>query len=275
MTAAYNFGAASNFIVNITELQNTITSASGTSGLTTLSNAVARLQEMVIYDEKRIAVNTISRFNQTPIQVVDSLNLASNAVITSGGEAITVTTSTTFETLGTVGNVSSFTYYMNTVSSAAAAISFQVGSPAQTPFQILGNGTTVIGGGLKISGAGTPGIGKYLTCMDLAGTAEWQTPAIPSDARFKEGIRPLEDWGAILEGIHGVRFRWKEGGVEDVGVIAQDVLSVLPEAVEGSQPMMVYYYKLVPVLIEAIKSLEQRVEELETRCADMSASKEQ
>ena len=272
MTAAYNFGAASNFIVNITELQNTITSASGTSGLTSLSNAVSRLQEMVIYDEKRIAVNTISRFNQTPIQVVDSLNLASNAVITSNGESIGFATSTTFESIGTIGNVSSFTYYTNTVSTGLAAISFQVGSPAQTPFQITGGGETVIGGALKITGAGVPGVGKYLTCMDVAGTAEWQTPAIPSDARLKDGIRPLEGVGAILEGLHGVRFRWKEGGTEDIGVLAQDVATVLPEAIQGSDPMMVQYHKLIPVLVEAIKGLEERVKRLEderggyTRC---------
>ncbi len=256
--------------MNITELQNTITSASGTSGITTLSNAVARLQEMVIYDEKRIAANTISRFSQTPIQVLDSLNLVGNATLTSNGGPIGFTTSTTFETLGTVGNVSSFTYYANTVSSAAAAISFQVGAPPQTPLQILGDGTTVISGPLQITGAGVPGVGKYLTCMDVAGTAEWQTPAIPSDKRWKEEIRAIEKAPAILEGLHGVRFRWKETGIEDVGVIAQDVAAVLPEAVEEGNPMRVHYHKMIPVMIETIKGLERRVEELERQIASRS-----
>lgn len=266
MTAAYNFGAASNFIINLTELQNTITNAGGTNTLTTLTNSVARLQEMVIYDEKRIAVNTISRFNTSPIQVVDSLNLTSNAVITTNGGPISVASSLTSQSI--IGNVSSLTYYTNTVSTGATAIQFQVGSPPQTPLQITTGGETVIGGPLKITAAGTPGIGKYLTCMDAAGTAEWQTPAIPSDARLKGDIRPIEDWSGVIEGLHGVRFNWKDSGAADVGFIAQDVLGVLPEAVEGSggaatQHLMVHYYKIVPVLVEAIKGLQRRVAELE------------
>jgi hypothetical protein len=53
---------------------------------------------------------------------------------------------------------------------------------------------------------------------------------------------------------------------EDVGVVAQDVLKVLPEAViEGVDglPHRVAYDKLIPVLVEAVKELRGRVEELE------------
>jgi hypothetical protein len=309
MTAAYNFGAASNFIVNITELQNTITSAGGASnGIASLSNAVARLQEMVIYDEKRIATNTISRFSASPIQVADSLNLAAGATITSNGEAW-AGGSSSLTAIGAVGNVSSLTYYANTVAAGSPAISFQVGAPAQTPFQILG------GGGLVFGAAGTPGVGKYLTCMDGLGTAEWQTPAMPSDARLKEDIRGLgaAEVNQILEGLHGSRFRWRgtsgvmsaanrgpttasgvmsaanrgpttASGVmsaanrgtapgapqEDIGLIAQDVQAVLPEAVEAGSTgqLMVHYYKVIPVLVEAIKGLERRVAELEAAARD-------
>lgn len=266
MTAAYNFGAASNFIVNITELQNTITSAGGASnGIASLSNAVARLQEMVIYDEKRIATNTISRFSASPIQVADSLNLAAGATITSNGEAW-AGGSSSLTAIGAVGNVSSLTYYANTVAAGSPAISFQVGAPAQTPFQILG------GGGLVFGAAGTPGVGKYLTCMDGLGTAEWQTPAMPSDARLKEDIRGLgaAEVNQILEGLHGSRFRWRSAPQEDIGLIAQDVQAVLPEAVEAGSTgqLMVHYYKVIPVLVEAIKGLERRVAELEAAARD-------
>jgi hypothetical protein len=52
------------FVLNIVDLQNTVTSASGLNPVTTLSNTVAQLQEMLIYDEKRLAVNTISKYNE-------------------------------------------------------------------------------------------------------------------------------------------------------------------------------------------------------------------
>lgn len=118
---------------------------------------------------------------------------------------------------------------------------------------------TVIGGGLVISAAGTPALGKYLTCIDGAGTAEWRAGA-PSDARYKTNIRPLEA-GAILEGLRGVRFNWLNGE-PDVGVLAQDVEKVLPEAWHAGAPATVEYHKIIPVLIEAVKGLQAEVKAL-------------
>jgi endo-1,4-beta-mannosidase len=126
--------------------------------------------------------------------------------------------------------------------------------------------TTVIGGQLIISAAGTPGIGKYLTCVDTLGTAEWLPFSAPSDREWKKDIRPLEDAGTILQGIHGVRFCWKETGVSDVGVIAQDIAIALPEAYierTATRPAMVEYTKIIPVLVETVKDLQRRVAELE------------
>ena len=188
-------GGANSFVLNITELQNVITNAGGAPNL---SNAVAQIQEMVLYDTKTIKANILGSFNTGTVQIADPLN------------------------------------------------------------------TTTIAGQLIIS-AGSPGVGKYLTCMDTLGTTEWTTHAVPSDRAWKEEIRPIGNAGAILEGLHGVRFRWRSG-VADVGVIAQDVQAVLPEAfLEGraGQPARVEYHKIIPVLIETVKGLERRVRELE------------
>lgn len=253
---------ASNFLLNIVELQNTITSASGLSPIASLSNTVAQIQQMVLFDEKRIAVNTISKFDTSPIQVLDSMNFASNATLTLNSNAVGSSATTTFGEVSTIGYLSSFTNYYSTTSGSDTAVQIQVGAPPKYPMSFLANGATVISGALTLSGAGTPGLGYYLTCMDTVGTAEWRPPGSVSDARRKMNVRTLEGASQILEGIRGVRFEWLSGGA-DVGVIAQEVAAVLPEAVHGSDPLVVEYVKIVPVLVEVVKELLARVSTLE------------
>ena len=91
-------GAANTFVVNITELQNTTTTASGLSPFAVLSDQIGQIQEMVIYGEKRIAANTISAYSTTPIQVTDTMNIATAGGLTING--VTVTTSSTGSTGG-------------------------------------------------------------------------------------------------------------------------------------------------------------------------------
>jgi hypothetical protein len=267
-------GSSSNFIVNIQELQNVINSASGLTPFATLSQQITAIQEMVKTDTKQIAVNSIAAYNTTPIQVLDSMNFATGTTLTVGGTDLAATAasggSTTYGTISSIGNVSSFTNYYSTTGALDTAIAFQVGSPPQTPLEITGGGGLVVRGGLTISGAGTPGLGKYLTCMDAGGTAEWQVPAMPSDARLKTNIQPLREADRILTRIRGVRFQWVETGEADIGVLAQDLLPVLPEAVVepgAERPYLVAYQKIVPVLVEALKGLDARVRELEALSA--------
>jgi hypothetical protein len=52
-------------------------------------------------------------------------------------------------------------------------------------------------------------------------------------------------------------------GNPSIGVIAQELETVLPELVNGSENKTVNYSGLIGVLIEAIKELKERVEILE------------
>ncbi len=88
-----------------------------------------------------------------------------------------------------------------------------------------------------------------------------------SDRRMKEDITPLEGSLAMLEEIHGVYYVMKNNPEKTaVGVIAQDVERVLPEAVAIIDPESGYlgvnYTSLVPVLIEATKELRAENEAL-------------
>lgn len=91
-----------------------------------------------------------------------------------------------------------------------------------------------------------------------------------SDQRLKDNITPIEDPLAKVLSISGNTFDWNEKSNKsghDVGVIAQEILEVLPEAVttRDNGYLAVDYHKVVPLLIEAIKDLANKVEDLQNQ----------
>ena len=92
-----------------------------------------------------------------------------------------------------------------------------------------------------------------------------------SDRNLKENIIPITNALYKVNQIGGYEFDWKreykiEHGFEghDIGVIAQEIESVLPEVVttKFNGYKGVKYEKIVPLLVEAIKELSAQVEEL-------------
>jgi hypothetical protein len=94
-----------------------------------------------------------------------------------------------------------------------------------------------------------------------------------SDQRLKDNITPIDDPLTKVLSISGNTFNWNEKSNKsghDVGVIAQEVLEVLPEAVttRDNGYLAVDYHKVVPLLVEAIKELSAKVENLEQKLSD-------
>lgn len=90
-----------------------------------------------------------------------------------------------------------------------------------------------------------------------------------SDSQFKDNVVKLEGALDKVKQIRGVEFDWndKQDVYEghDIGVIAQEVQAVYPELVhhrEHSDSLAVDYVKLTAVLIEAVKELSAKVDEL-------------
>lgn len=85
-----------------------------------------------------------------------------------------------------------------------------------------------------------------------------------SSRRWKTDIRPLEKSLSLVQKLRGVRYRWKESGEEDLGLIAEEVGKVLPQVVNyaenGEEAESVEYARLVAVLIEAIKTQQEQLE---------------
>jgi len=100
-----------------------------------------------------------------------------------------------------------------------------------------------------------------------------------SDARDKTDIEPLQAGLDFVEQLKPVSFNWnmRDGakvGVEDTGFIAQDLQQVqqdtgltIPDLVYAENPekLEAAYGKLVPVLVQAVKDLSNKVNELEAK----------
>lgn len=88
-----------------------------------------------------------------------------------------------------------------------------------------------------------------------------------SDERIKDDIHTIEYAVAQVKALRGVYYKRKDTGAPGVGVIAQEVQQIFPEVVQENPDGMlsVAYGNLVGVLIEAVKELADRVEELEYR----------
>ena len=87
-----------------------------------------------------------------------------------------------------------------------------------------------------------------------------------SDQRLKDNISPIPNALEKVLSISGNTFDWNEKSGKkgsDVGVIAQEILEVLPDAVttRDNEYLAVRYEKLVPLLIEAIKEQQETIKE--------------
>jgi hypothetical protein len=84
-----------------------------------------------------------------------------------------------------------------------------------------------------------------------------------SDREFKKNIIHIDNSIEVLQQIDGVEFQWVDSDKKSYGVIAQELEKILPELVEGTTKKSVNYSGLIAFLINAVKTLDNRVTELE------------
>ena len=73
--------ATNPFLLNIQPITNQPQYSSGLDPVAVLRSDVNDIQQMVIFSEKRIAVNVISSYSEPTIQVINNLNVASNNIL--------------------------------------------------------------------------------------------------------------------------------------------------------------------------------------------------
>ena len=128
-----------------------------------------------------------------------------------------------------------------------------------------GNAATATSAGTAGGLTGTPNItvGTVTALGDVIAYAN-------SDQRLKDNITPIPNALEKVLSISGNTFDWNEKSDKkgsDIGVIAQEILEVLPDAVTTRDTgyLAVRYEKLVPLLIEAIKEQQETIANLQNR----------
>jgi len=135
---------------------------------------------------------------------------------------------------------------------------------------VTAGGLTVTAGGLTISNGGLAVTGNITATGDI-------TAFNTSDKRLKDNIVKIADPLEKVDKISGVTFNWNETykkienikdlPSKDVGVLAQEILEVLPEAVtlKDNGYYGVRYEKIIPLIIESIKELSLKIKDLESK----------
>lgn len=85
-----------------------------------------------------------------------------------------------------------------------------------------------------------------------------------SDKKLKQNIKTFNNGLYAVKSLRGVRYSWIDNGKPSIGLIAQEVEKVLPELVSQQNNIKsVQYGNIVAVLVEAVKELSTKVEQLE------------
>jgi len=224
------------------------------TSITTLSSSVdARLD---LLEEKDIIINLGGDLSGSGV----STNLGTvtlNGYITADSVALGTDTSGSYvHTI--VGTANQITVAGSGVEKADITLSLpqNIHTSANPQFNSLGIGTVA-----------------STTAGEIRATGDI-TAFYSSDERLKQNIVSIPNALEKVHQISGNTFNWKEGYDEihshkgnDVGVIAQEIEQILPQIVTNRDNgfKAVQYEKIIPLLIEAIKELSEKVNSLENK----------
>jgi hypothetical protein len=141
------------------------------------------------------------------------------------------------------------------------------------------NGSIVVSDGIITSGsifthADITASGDIVASGDVI--AQWDG----SDIRLKENLSPISNSLKSISQLTGYTFDWNYPGKEhiynghDVGLIAQDVQKILPEAVgmRNDGYLSLSYERIIPLLINGIKEQQVKINELNERLLKLEES---
>lgn len=126
------------------------------------------------------------------------------------------------------------------------------------------NQTLQVTGDGYISGALGIGVTNPGTCgkLEIIGTVCATDFNSTSDVTLKVNLEKITNPLSKVLQLNGYTFNWKQTNEPSVGVVAQELEKVFPQLVGGFETKSVNYNGIIAVLIESIKELNQKVEDL-------------
>ena len=204
-----------------------------------------------------------------------------------GGSALTVKDIPYASTSGTAGNITAHTINQSVGSSNSptfagitinGATTINRHIDANTAWGNASGNTIFVGwsGGKVVLGNNANGGHDYARDITVASVVStnpffcFQDITAFSDARVKDNVEVIDNAIQKVKAIRGVTYTRSDNVDKEkrhAGVIAQEVLKVLPEVVSGSEDSVysVAYGNMVGLLIEAIKEQQLQIEELKNK----------
>jgi hypothetical protein len=216
------------YAISISGNAATATSATSATSATTATNATQLNSQTASYYTNASNLNA---------GTVASARLSGTYAISISGNAATASSATSATSATSAGTV--------TITSTGSNANYYI------PFMSGTSGNQTLRGDTGI----------YFNPSTNALTCAGNITAY-SDARLKENVETITNALEIVSDLRGVFY--DKDGKPGIGVIAQEVEEVLPEVVsKDGEYLSVAYGNIVGVLIEAIKELQQKVEDLE------------
>jgi len=241
---------ANPYVVNIVPLQGIttgITSSSDTAGqIIALQANIANIQTMIDYETHTVSTDFITSFTEgKTIEITENINLSSASLYQDG---VLISGS------GSISSIQSGTSSFITCGPSTISIV----SAGNNTLQITSTGTLQYTSSPMYFSTGIQVNGFIFVTEDAYVKTLYQT----SDRELKTDIKPFTTCLDEILKLEPCTFKWKDSGDKDIGFIAQDVKSVWPSLSEGTS---IAYSRFVPLLLEGLRELHERVSVLETR----------
>lgn len=256
-------------------------SFNGTANISFNSDTVAEGTTNRYYTDARAraAISAAGDLSYNPTTGVISFSAAASPVVSVAGRTGSVVLTTTdvsegtrlyhtdararaaISVTGTGGSYNSSTGVITLSGGAVTSVAGKTGAVTLSTSDISGLDSALSG---KFSTSGGTISGNVSVTGTVTATGDITAF---SDSRTKINIETITEALYKVKSLRGVSYISKFNMEERIGVVAQEVERVVPEVVHTHSNGLksVAYQNLVGLLIEAIKALELRVAELESR----------
>jgi hypothetical protein len=222
--------------------------------------AIPQGEAHLIYCDS-VSVREVKGPTQTQFTSISTTNITGVNVSVTGNISAAVVSATNIRgsavsaTTITGGTVSATTINVGGTVSATNIKGSTIVSPLVSATNITGSNVSVTG---YIKAASVSVSGNIRAAGEIASQ---------SDERLKSNIKLISDPVDKVKNLKGVTFIFKADNRPSTGLLAQDVQSVIPEAVvHDGDYLYVSYGNLLGLIVEAIKELDQKITSKNCKC---------